>query len=112
MMKGWFTIMPHVQFLVFIACGLMAAGRFTIPGHGLSYAGTFEAVSHIIVGLIVLIIAVNPFRLAIKYYGLRGTSAQDFAFVANEYDDTRKFAGMCLLAVSLLELVMAMMVAK
>jgi hypothetical protein len=48
-------MMSHTQFLIFIACGLMAAGRFTVPGHGLSYAGTFEAVSHILVGMVLMV---------------------------------------------------------
>jgi len=38
--------------LISIAIGL---GRFTIPGHALSYAGTYEAFAHIWVGVLVML---------------------------------------------------------
>lgn len=37
--------------LIFITL-LVAGGRFCIPGHGMSWPGTYEAMSHIWVGLL------------------------------------------------------------
>jgi hypothetical protein len=34
---------------------VVALGRFTIPGHGLSYAGTYEAFAHIWVGALIML---------------------------------------------------------
>jgi hypothetical protein len=31
---------------------VVAIGRFTVPGHGLSYPGTYEAFAHIFVGFL------------------------------------------------------------
>ena len=102
--------MQYLQPWILIACVLMAVGRFTVPGHGLSYAGTFEAVSHILVGMILTVIAVNPFCAAGKFYSLANNPS--LQILSNEYNETRKFAFVCLLLVSILELVMALNVPK
>lgn len=36
--------------LIGLAALAVALGRLTVPGHGLSYAGSYEAVAHIVVG--------------------------------------------------------------
>jgi hypothetical protein len=38
---------------------LIAIGRFTVPGHALSYAGSYEALAHIVVGALI-ILALDP----------------------------------------------------
>lgn len=53
--------------LLFLLVGsvLVAAGRFTVPGHGLTYAGSYEAFAHIWVGvLLVLSFQRNWYALA------------------------------------------------
>ncbi len=34
---------------------LVVVGRFTVPGHGLSYAGTYEALAHIWCGAMIVL---------------------------------------------------------
>lgn len=51
--------------LLFVGSVLVAAGRFTVPGHGLTYAGSYEAFAHIWVGvLLVLSFQRNWYALA------------------------------------------------
>jgi hypothetical protein len=47
---------------------LIALGRFTVPGHELSWAGTYEAFAHIWVGIL----------LTLGFYGCRFTSFREF----------------------------------
>jgi len=49
-----------MNYLVVFLSVLAALGRFFVPGHGLSWAGTYEAFAHIIVG----------FLFGVVYYGL------------------------------------------
>jgi hypothetical protein len=42
-------------YLILVTALIVAAGRFTIPGHGLSYAGTYEALAHIWVGAMIVL---------------------------------------------------------
>lgn len=44
----WEAMMNH--WLLWLSCLLVAIGRFTVPGHGLSWPGTYEAFSHLAVG--------------------------------------------------------------
>lgn len=41
-----------VEVVFWVSCLLVIGGRFLIPGHGLSWAGTYEAVVHIWVGIV------------------------------------------------------------
>lgn len=41
----WLTV-------IVIGSVLVAAGRFTVPGHGASWPGSYEAVAHIWVGVL------------------------------------------------------------
>jgi hypothetical protein len=41
-------------FLVIISI-IVGLGRFTIPGHALSYAGSYEAFAHIFVGALLVL---------------------------------------------------------
>lgn len=42
-------------YLITFVSALVAIGRFTVPGHGLSYAGSYEAVAHIWVGALIVL---------------------------------------------------------
>ena len=42
----------RVTWLIVLVSVLVAAGRFTIPGHGVSWPGTYEAMAHIWVGVL------------------------------------------------------------
>lgn len=42
-----------VMWSIVIGSLLIAAGRFAIPGHGLSWPGSYEAVAHIWVGVLI-----------------------------------------------------------
>ena len=66
--------------LVVMGSVLVGLGRFTVPGHGLSWPGTYEAFAHIWVGVLLCL-----------------------GFVGNH----RKLAWVALVATSLLELMMA-----
>lgn len=57
----------------------VAIGRFTVPGHGLSYPGLYEALAHIAVGML---IACAWFRV-----------------------DVRRLAMVCVAAITVLEIV-------
>ncbi len=41
------------QIVLLVSTVLVLVGRCTIPGHGLSWPGTYEALSHIWVGLLI-----------------------------------------------------------
>lgn len=55
--------MTPATFLLLLTAVAVAAGRFAVPGHGLSWAGSYEAVAHIWVGAM-LVIAVGHWREA------------------------------------------------
>ena len=42
-----------VMWLILIGSVLVAGGRFTVPGHGVSWPGSYEAVAHIWVGVLI-----------------------------------------------------------
>jgi len=42
------------------ATAFMIVGRFTVPGHGLSWPGTFEAFSHMIEGALLTFCFTGP----------------------------------------------------
>ena len=48
-MKG---VRSPAMWLIVIGSVLVAAGRFTVPGHGASWPGSYEAVAHIWVGVL------------------------------------------------------------
>ena len=64
--------------LLFIAVGI---GRFFIPGHALSWAGTYEAMAHIWVGVLCAILCQK---------------------------DKRKIAAACLCAITVIEIILFM----
>lgn len=68
---------------IIIASVLVAIGRFLIPGHHLSWPGTYEAFAHIYVGAVLVMML-------------------DSRFSSNE----RWFAGVGLLVTTVLEVVM------
>jgi hypothetical protein len=78
-----------------IGTALMVGGRFLIPGHDLSWAGTYEAVAHIWVGVL-LTVAFRPGRSATSRG--EGMSLREGA--------TRWLAGGLLVATSVFEVVM------
>jgi hypothetical protein len=43
-----------VPALIILFSLIVGFGRFTVPGHDLSYAGTYEAVAHIWVGMLLM----------------------------------------------------------
>ncbi len=44
-----------MRFLIVIASLLVAGGRFTVPGHGLSWPGTYEALAHLWAGALIVL---------------------------------------------------------
>jgi hypothetical protein len=44
-----------MRWILVVSTVLVVAGRFCIPGHGLSLAGTYEALAHIWVGLMIAV---------------------------------------------------------
>ena len=58
-MKNHYTI-PLAIIAVSI---LIVMGRFTVPGHGLSWPGTYEALTHIAIGSILVACFVKPYRM-------------------------------------------------
>lgn len=47
--------MNRIALLVLVGSVAVAFGRFTVPGHGLSYAGTYEAFAHMWVGALIVL---------------------------------------------------------
>jgi hypothetical protein len=45
-------LQASVTWLIAIGSVLVAGGRFTVPGHGVSWPGSYEAVAHIWVGVL------------------------------------------------------------
>jgi hypothetical protein len=41
--------------IIVVLSVLVGAGRFTVPGHGLTYAGSYEAFAHIWVGALIVL---------------------------------------------------------
>jgi hypothetical protein len=72
-----------MELLIILASSLVAAGRFTVPGHGFSWPGTYEAIAHIWVGFLVGV----------------GVCARD--------RDTRKLAWLALAVITLVEVAAA-----
>lgn len=54
--------MPYLIVAVSI---VIALGRFTVPGHTLSYAGSYEAIAHIWVGMLLVWCNAQPRWVAI-----------------------------------------------
>ena len=54
-----------MTFLLVITAALLFVGRFTVPGHGLSWAGTYEAFAHIWVGAVGAVFVVWFFQIVI-----------------------------------------------
>jgi hypothetical protein len=50
-------------YFIIVTALVVAAGRFTIPGHGLSYAGTYEALAHIWVGAMIVLVFDERYRV-------------------------------------------------
>lgn len=48
--------------LVILGSMLIALGRFTVPGHGLTYAGGYEAFAHIWVGVLLVLAIQNGWK--------------------------------------------------
>lgn len=51
-------------FVIFFSAVAVAAGRLTVPGHGLSWPGSYEAFAHIWVGAM-LVLALQKNKLAL-----------------------------------------------
>jgi hypothetical protein len=50
--------------IIILSALIVAAGRFTIPGHDLSVAGTYEAIAHIWVGAMIVLAFDERYRTA------------------------------------------------
>jgi hypothetical protein len=50
-------------YFIIVTALVVVAGRFTIPGHGLSYAGTYEALAHIWVGAMIVLAFDERYRV-------------------------------------------------
>jgi hypothetical protein len=50
--EGW-LVQAGIPIVVFLGAFVMMLGRLTVPGHGLSWAGTYEALAHIWVGIVI-----------------------------------------------------------
>lgn len=74
-------LQDKVMWLIVLGSVLVAAGRFAVPGHGVSWPGSYEAVAHIWVGILICL-----------------------GFTGNH----RKAAWIALASTSVLELVMAL----
>lgn len=46
-------LQDRVTWLIVVGSVLVAGGRFAVPGHGVSWPGTYEAVAHIWVGVLI-----------------------------------------------------------
>ena len=46
-------LQDRVMWLIVIGSVLVAGGRFAVPGHGVSWPGSYEAVAHIWVGVLI-----------------------------------------------------------
>lgn len=49
-------------FMLGLVTGIVGELRFYIPGHNLSWPGTYEAMAHIWVGILLTIICCNKFQ--------------------------------------------------
>ena len=58
------TVHSRAIWLIVIGSVLVAAGRFTVPGHGVSWPGSYEAVAHIWVGILLCLGFVGAHRKA------------------------------------------------
>lgn len=78
-----------MEWLIFVLClvsVLVGAGRFTVPGHGASWPGTYEALAHVWVGVLIALACVRPSIrvLCIVLLGLI-TSLETFMFFHRGY---------------------------
>lgn len=50
--------------MVFLLCScvLVGIGRFMVPGHGLSWPGTYEAFAHILVGMLICLGCIGQYK--------------------------------------------------
>lgn len=78
---------------IIVGTALVSLGRFLVPGHALTWAGSYEALAHIWVGVLVAV-------------GLTPTPDGTDAFTAYDLFRNRVAAWSCLTAATVLETVM------
>jgi hypothetical protein len=64
-------MMPLDRAAVFVLISLVIAfGRFTVPGHSLSYPGAYEAFAHIWVGALIVLAVRAGWRVSVPLVAL------------------------------------------
>jgi len=81
-----------------VGCLLVGVGRLTVPGHSLSWAGTYEAFAHIWIGVLICLATQNGIEVYKCYANPVWTDAV-FGFVLSD-------EGSSLLILTILETVM------
>lgn len=81
--------------LIVLASVAVAIGRFLIPGHDLSWAGTYEAMAHIWVGVLLVFTCSEPYKMAFRN--------------GEKISVNRFTAIICLASITVLEVVMFML---